>query len=159
MKTITILFFTILLNACSGSKAATANLQSEEANQTNKIMQDTNDVTLEYSAITRGSFYVLKLNNTEMSLQDNRNGKAAISKMSKENWTDLMALVNTTDLKAMSTMKAPSEARFYDGAAIGQFKITKADEVYEVPAFDAGTPNEGVASLINKMLEIAKTKQ
>ena len=159
MKTITILFFTILLNACSSSKATTANLESKDSEPTNKTMQDTDDVAIEYSAITRGSFYVLKLNSKELSLQDDRNGKPAISAVSKDNWSTLMELVNTTDLKAMSEMKAPSEARFYDGAAIGQFKITKAGETYEVPAFDAGNPNEGVADLINKMLAIAKTKE
>jgi hypothetical protein len=162
MKTITILLFTVLLNACGGAKEVSASAQSDE-NKANtamtKAMQDLNNVTIEYSAITRGVFYVLNINNKKAILKKNRTDEPTIMTIEDADWKDLIQLVDITDLKGMSSMKAPSAARLYDGAAIGGLKITKDGETYEVPSFDAGNPNKEVAEIINKMLAIAKDKE
>ncbi len=162
MKTITILIFTVLLNACGGAKDISASAQSDESKSNasmEKAMQDLNDVTIEYSAITRGVFYVLSVNNKKASIKKNRTDEPTIITIDDIDWQDLMQLVDITNLKGMSSMKAPSAARLYDGAAIGGLKITKDGETYEVPSFDAGNPNTEVADLINKMLAIAKDKE
>lgn len=163
MKTITILLFTILLNACGGAKEATANASANEQLQKTEMAtekaQETEKVVIEYSAITRGSFYVLKINGKKVSTQTTPNEKPTFKAVGEDNWNDLMKIVNSVDLKAMEKMKAPSEKRFYDGAAIGELKITKDGETYQVPNFDAGNPNEGVSDLINKMLAIAEGKE
>ena len=164
MKTIAMLLFTILLNACGGAKEATANAtntneQLEKSEMVTKKTQEPEKVIIEYSAITRGSFYVLKINGKKVSTQNSPNEKPTFKAVGEDNWKALMQMVDDIDLKAMEKMKAPSEKRFYDGAAIGELKITKDGETYQVPNFDAGNPNEGVSDLINKMLAIAKDKE
>ena len=162
MKTITILFFTVLLNACGGAKEASASAQTDE-NKANTAMtqaiQDLDTITIQYSAITRGSFYVLTVSNKKAIVKKNRSDEPTIITIDATDWKDLMQLVDITNLKGMPSMKAPSAARLYDGAAIGELKITKAGETYEVPTFDAGNPNTEVAEIINKMLAIAKAKE
>ena len=162
MKTITILIFTVLLNACGGAKDLSASAKSDD-NKSNTAMtkatQDLNNVTIEYSAITRGVFYVLSINNKKASIKKNRTDEPTIMTIEDVDWQDLMQLVDVTNLKGMPSMKAPSAARLYDGAAIGGLKITKDGETYQVPSFDAGNPNTEVADIINKMLEIAKDKE
>jgi len=163
MKIITLILFTVILNACSGAKEASnaTSTESSDKIQTEKMMKDIQnlDVALEYSAITRGSYYVLKINNKKVSFQKNRSDKPTVKSIKDIDWKDLMLLVDITDLKGMSEMKAPSKARLYDGAPIGEFKIIKDGETYAVPNFDAGKPNKGLAELINKMLAIAKEKE
>ncbi|WP_452596632.1 hypothetical protein [Pontimicrobium sp. MEBiC01747] len=163
MKIITLLLFTVILNACGGAKEASnsAAAQSGEDVQNETLMKNLQNlnVALEYSAITRGSFYELKMSNKKATIQKNRNDKPTEKTINDTDWKDLMLLVDITDLKGMPAMEAPSKARFYDGAPIGEFKIIKDGETYAVPNFDAGKPNKGVADLINKMLAIVKDKE
>jgi hypothetical protein len=59
-------------------------------------------------------------------------------------------------LDSLPKLKAPTEKRFYDGAAIANFKITFKDSTYETTSFDHGFPPKEIKKFVNKINSFAK---
>lgn len=158
MKTITMILLTILINACGSSKDATNNSNEDTTINTSKITQN-KSVSLEYSAITRGTFQLIKVNSETITIQNARNEEVKTKKCSKEQWSKLVAMLEKIDLKAIPTLESPSKAHQYDGAAIGSFIVTLDDTSYRSMAFDAGNPNKKLKEIINEMLALSQAKE
>lgn len=119
-----------------------------------KINQDT--VSFEYSAMSRGQFLEIKVNKKTTSIKKNRND-AAISKPTEEKkWETLLNALKSVTIENIQNLKAPSENRFFDGAAIGHLKITYKGKTYESQSFDHGNPHEEIAQLVKEMLSLSE---
>lgn len=159
MKTITIILFTLILNTCGNTKATTnetaeePNPTSEEQMEISKTVQD--NITIEYRAHTRGSFKKIVINNKKITVQNVIDGKEEVKTCSDEDWNALMALIQDTDLKAMTTLEAPTKAHQYDGAPMVNFSITIDGDAYDAPVFDGGNPNKAIEPLVTMVLNIA----
>ena len=154
MKTIIILLSTIILNACGTSKSATNSTEVATNIEAEKTMQD--PIKIEYRAHARGSFKKIILENKSISVQNHHSEDPTIKACPDKEWNDLIDMVSTINLKAMSTFEAPSKAHQYDGAPIASFIITKDGTVYDVPAFDAGKPNKNIEPIVNMVINIAE---
>lgn len=119
-----------------------------------KINQET--VTLEYTAHSRGMYKHIIVNNKTISVVDKRNAKPMLKPCNQSDWQNLIDLLKTVDVENIPNLKAPTEARFYDGAAIANLKISHDGKTYETTSFDHGHPPKEIEGLVKEILSIAK---
>ena len=100
------------------------------------------DIEIQYEANTRGFYNKLILKNATISSTNDREGKEnpIVQKISDADWISLSYEINKVDLENLSNLKAPTEKRFYDGAAIANLKITYKGKIYQSSDFDHGFP-------------------
>ena len=100
------------------------------------------DIEIQYEANTRGFYNKLILKNATISSTNDRDGKEnpIVQKVSEVDWKALIQELNKVDLENLSNLKAPTEKRFYDGAAIANLKIIYNGKIYQSSDFDHGFP-------------------
>ncbi|GAA4294802.1 hypothetical protein [Aestuariibaculum suncheonense] len=113
-------------------------------------------ITVEYSAISRGSYKHISINKKEVTFQKNRNSKALIKPCSDKKWSTIYNILKTIDIPDIPNLKAPSDKRMYDAAAIAKLKITYQDSIYESQSFDHGNPPQEIAELVKEILSITE---
>lgn len=113
-------------------------------------------ISFNYSAISRGRFLDITINDSILTISKDREAKPVSKVMTKDTWNQLNSLINTINLDSISTLKSPTEARFYDGASIGTLKISKNGTVYESSSFDHGTPPLEIETLVKEILSLSE---
>ena len=144
MKLFTMIFLSIFLGkSCEG--------------QTNN---DLKTAVLEYTANTRGFYQKIRIQDQMVSISKDRSGneKAIATKISEKDWKELVAHFETIELESLATLKAPTEKRFHDGAAIANLEVTYKDKTYQTTSFDHGYPPEAIKKLVVKINSFAKNK-
>lgn len=142
MKILILFFLTIFLgNGCDSAKA-----------------QDIETAVIEYTANTRGFYQKITVKNQMVTVSKDRdeNDKSVPTKISDADWKELVESFKTMELDSLSRLKAPTEKRFYDGAAIANLKITYKDKTYETTSFDHGFPPKKINKFVNKINSFAK---
>lgn len=142
MKLLSLLLLTIFLNkGCDSS---------------NK--QDINAAVIEYTANTRGFYQKVTIEKQMVTVSKERSGKEKVkpTKISEADWKNLIQLFDDIDLEDIKDLKAPTEKRFYDGAAIANLKITYQGTTYETPSFDHGFPPVEIKKLVTKINSFVK---
>ena len=142
MKILSLLFLTIFLgNGCDSAKA-----------------QDIETAVIEYTANTRGFYQKITVKNQMLTVSKDRDGndKPVPTKISDADWKELVDCFKKVELDSLSKFKAPSEKRFYDGAAIANLKITFKDKTYETDSFDHGFPPKEIKKFVNAITSLAK---
>jgi hypothetical protein len=140
MKKAIVLLFTILFFAgCAGQK---------------KVVDSS--IKVEYKAYSRGFYQSIRVENQMVFVSKNREEKPVAFKLSAAEWNSVILVVNELNLETLSQMKAPTEKRLFDGAAIANLKITKQGKTYESQSFDHGYPPAETEKIVNKMLSFVK---
>jgi hypothetical protein len=100
------------------------------------------DIEIQYEANTRGFYNKLVLKNATISSTNDRDGKEnpIVQNVSEVDWNALIQELNKVNLENLPNLKAPTEKRFYDGAAIANLKITYKGNTYQTTDFDHGFP-------------------
>lgn len=142
MKIYAILFLSLFLGKSCSS-------------QTNNDMKT---AIVEYTANTRGFYQKIVVQNQIVTVSRDRSGieKTVETKISDKDWKELTACFESIKLESLATLKAPTEKRFYDGAAIGSLKILYKDKTYESSVFDHGFPPEAIKKFVAKINSFAK---
>lgn len=145
MKLLSLLFLTIILG--KGCDNATA--------------QDMQNTVIEYTANTRGFYQNITIKDQLVSVSKDRNNndKAISTKISDADWAALINDFKELKLETLKDLKAPTEKRFYDGAAIANLKITYKDKSYETTSFDHSFPPKEIKKLVDKINTFAKKEQ
>jgi hypothetical protein len=93
-----------------------------------------------------------------VSVSNDRSGKdePVATKISDADWKELVGYFETINLDDFTSLKAPTEKRFHDGAAIANLKVIYKDKTYETNAFDHGYPPEAIKKIIDKVNSFAK---
>ena len=143
MKHITLVLSIILCTACGITKNSAVTAQ--------------NDVLIEYTAITRGSFLEIKLQDQVILVKTAQQGPDKTRTISKAEWDILMADLHAIDLNTLPALEAPSMKRAHDGAAAAKLKVIEDDTVYSTTEFDHNNPNVNIKPLVDYILELAKT--
>ena len=102
------------------------------------------------------SKYLYLIYKKTISIVSKREGKPNTKTCSEADWNNLMKVLKTVDVENIPSLKAPSEDRFFDGAAIGNLKITYNGTVYESQSFDHGNPPKEIATLVKEILSISE---
>lgn len=126
----------------------------------NESAKDMQSAQIEYTANTRGFFQKLMVNDGVFSKSEDRNSdsKAQASTLTKEQTQELVAAFQEISLEDLGDYKAPTEKRFYDGAAIGKLKITYQGKTYESQEFDHGNPPVEIEKFVDKLQSFAKAE-
>ena len=140
MKILSLLLLTIVLGTgCSSQKKA-----------------DLTSTQIEYSAMSRGYFKKIVVQNQTVSVTNGRDQQPVESKIDNAKWNKIASEFSKINLDSLSALKAPTEKRFYDGAAIGNLKITQNQKTYETAGFDNGFPPKEIEKLVNILVDFAK---
>jgi hypothetical protein len=120
--------------------------------------QDINTAIIEYVANTRGFYQKITIEKQMVTVSNDRSGKEKVTpvKISNADWKTLIKLFDDVSLEEIKDLKAPTEKRFYDGAAIANLKITYKDIVYETKGFDHGFPPVEIKKLVTKINSFVK---
>jgi len=140
MKILSLLLLTIFIGtSCSSQKTA-----------------DMTSTQIEYSAMSRGLYKKIMVQNKTVSIINGKNTEAVESKISDAKWKQIAAEFSKVNLESIPTLKAPSEKRFYDGAAIANLKVVQNQKTYETKGFDNGNPPKEIEKLVNLLLDFTK---
>lgn len=137
------------------SKNKTPLLTMSNIKTSSKITQEPSYI-IEYSAITRGFYYMLKLNKDSISVQKAHGKDSRLKKISFEDYQSISSKIKALNLNELSQLKAPSTAHQYDGAAIGSLKITFEGKTYQTPSFDHGNPPKTIKTLVDELLSLSE---
>ena len=120
--------------------------------------QNMDAVVLEYTANTRGFYQQINIKNQEITVSNDRdnNKKLVPKKITDADWNELGLYFKETKLEELAQYKAPTEKRFYDGAAIANLKITYKDKTYESTSFDHSFPPKEIKRLVDKINSFVK---
>jgi hypothetical protein len=121
---------------------------------------DLKNAVLEYTANTRGFYQKITIQDHIVSVSKDRSGneKPIATKISDDDWRELVGYFETIELDSLYSLKAPTEKRFYDGAAIANLKIIYKDKTHQTTSFDHGYPPEAIDKLLTKINSFAKEK-
>lgn len=123
------------------------------ANQKNNNIKE---ATIEYSAVSRGFYQKILIENNWIYISNSRNEKAIKTQISDNDWKKISIEFNKINLDEIALLEAPTEKRFYDGAAIAHLKIKKEGKTYETKAFDHGFPPKTIEVFINSIVSLNK---
>jgi hypothetical protein len=121
---------------------------------------DMKDVVFTYTAVSRGFHQEIIVKNQMIMVTKSRDKsqETAPKKIAKADWEMISDCFQDIKLDEMNKLKAPSERRFFDGAAIGDLKITVQGKVYQSTSFDHGNPPAEIKELVNKINTFAEKK-
>jgi len=142
MKLFTMIFLSLFLSkSCEG-----------------QTKNDLKTAVLEYTASTRGFYQKITIQDLMVivSKDRSRNEKPLATKISDADWKELVGYFETIELDSLPTLKAPTEKRFHDGAAIANLKIIFKDKEYKTTSFDHGYPPEAIKKIVDKINTFAK---
>jgi hypothetical protein len=138
-KGIVLLLSILVFAGCSGQKKATDST-----------------IKIEYKAYSRGFYQVVTIENQMVFITKTRDEKPVAFKIPIADWKSLNMAIQELDLELLSQLKAPTEKRLFDGAAIANLKITKQGKTYESQSFDHGYPPAETEKIVNKILSFVK---
>lgn len=142
MKLFTIIFLSLFFNkSCEG-----------------QTKNDLKTAVLEYTANTRGFYQKITIHDQMVSISKDRSGadKPVETKISDKDWKELVGCFETINLDSLATLKAPTEKRFHDGAAIANLEVSYKDKTYQTKAFDHGHPPDAIKKIVDKINSFAK---
>lgn len=140
MRLLSLLLLTIFIaTGCSSQKKA-----------------DMTTTEIEYSAVSRGLYKTIVVKNQTVSITNTRGGEAVETKIDATKWNKIVSEFGKVNLDSIPNLKAPTEKRFYDGAAIGNLKITQNQKTYETKGFDNGFPPKEIEKLVNLLTDFTK---
>ncbi|UUC46350.1 hypothetical protein [Flavobacterium cerinum] len=159
MRLVTLLAAVII--TCTGCNCAQKKTTDVTATENKLTMeQQQGNPVFEYDASSRGFYRKIVLENKELRVTKSRGDQElpTVIKLSDTEWNEIMTSFKKLDLKTVSELKAPTEKRFYDGAAMANFTIRAGNETYTVPTFDHGFPPAAIEKIVNKLNELADKK-
>lgn len=143
MKIITLLFLTLMLGK---------NCQSQNN-------MDLSTAKIEYTANSRGLHNNTVVENKTVSVTKTRDGKPVSNSLTDAQWNALINEFQKVNLEEIPSLKAPTQKRFHDGAAMANLKITYQGKTYESQTFDNGFPPEQIKNLVNTIVSFSKEKE
>ncbi len=123
--------------------------------------QQMDEVFIQYTATTRGFHRVVTVENQSAKIYKERHDKE-IPQTIKLSETQKKAIADAfrkIDLENMPNLKAPSEKRFFDGAAIATLKIIYEGKEYNSQPFDHLNPPAEIAGLVGILAEYTKREE
>jgi heat shock protein HslJ len=130
--------------------------QKENIETPSEIKKVQDNITIEYKAISKGTYNHIIITHSTILVKKDLTSNEISKACNEADWTKLMNALNTIDLKTISTFKAPTQARLYDGAASAQLTITKENDTFRSNSFDHGKPPQEIEALVNQIIAIYK---
>jgi hypothetical protein len=87
-----------------------------------------------------------------VSITKGRGEEAVTNKISGAQWARIISEFKKINLETIPKLKAPTEKRFHDGAAIANLRITQNGKTYETNGFDNGFPPTEIEKLVTLLV-------
>ena len=126
----------------------------------NQSKEDYSKSILTYTAETRGYFMQITIEDKELRISKDRETRLPSVRipLTAADQKKVLAMVKAIDVPNLSQLKAPTEKRFYDGAAIGNLSVTHNGETFGTAGFDHGNPPVEIEQLVVFMNAFDKTE-
>ncbi|MBU2940873.1 META domain-containing protein [Lacinutrix sp. C3R15] len=124
-------------------------------NVSTKIAKE-EDYSIEYTAVTRGTFINIVVKNDSITFQKNRGTKPETRTFNTQEKNTIYAKVNEVNVKELPSLEAPSKAHQYDGAAGAILTIVKNGQTYKTQTFDHGQPHTKIEDLVSTILSMTE---
>jgi hypothetical protein len=121
---------------------------------------DMANAEIHYEANTRGFFEKIIIKDKMVSVNNDRNNpeNETNSRLSNNDLKQLVGYFKTLSLNKLPTFKAPTEKRFYDGAAIANLTVIYKGKEYRSVDFDHGNPPKEIEKLVKKITSFSSRK-
>jgi hypothetical protein len=141
----------VLFIACDGQKQ----LATEKTS-----VDQSGIISVIYEANSRGFYQKIVAQNQQVTIFSDRNkvGIPEVITISDSEWRQIIVLSEEVNFDTMETLKAPTEKRFYDGAAIANLSINKKDIIHVSSDFDNGFPPKELEKIVQKLTSYAVKK-
>jgi hypothetical protein len=113
---------------------------------------DMSSVEITYSAMSRGYYQKIVVKNKMVSITKSRGEESVTNKIDGAQWARIVSEFKKINLETIPQLKAPTEKRFHDGAAIANLKITQNGKTYETNGFDNGFPPAEIEKLVTLLV-------
>ena len=126
----------------------------------NQPKQDYSKSILTYTAETRGYYMQITIEDKELRISKDRETRLPSVRipLTAADQKKVLAMVKAIDVPNLSQLKAPTEKRFYDGAAIGNLSVTHNGETFGTAGFDHGNPPVEIEQLVAFMTAFDKSE-
>lgn len=126
----------------------------------NQPKQDFSKSTVTYTAETRGYYMQITIEDKELRISKDRETRLPSVRipLTAADQKKVLAMVKAIDVPNLSQLKAPTEKRFYDGAAIGNLSVTHNGETFGTAGFDHGNPPVEIEQLVAFMNAFDKSE-
>ncbi len=105
-------------------------------------------------ALTRGNFENISIINNKYTYKSPSSSKSYI--LNTKNKQDLNAIISKINLETITTLKAPSEKRLYDGAMNTHILIKLDQKEYTSANFDHDNPPKTLKDLVDLLRNLAQ---
>ena len=109
-----------------------------------------------YQETTRGMYRKISINEGKIFVVTAHGAKPAFWELKKEDYNNLLNLFQKIDLNGLSSLKDPTQKRFYDGAPIAILTFTDEKSTYSSPEFDGGFPPKEIEAFVNELIAVAE---
>lgn len=159
-KGILLLVLLVMIGVGCNSKKYTVSQTSGVLHQESVVGESQLPMRIVYEANTRGFYQKITIQNQQVFISTDREGTAVpISKrISDSDWKAINGFLAEIDLETLPHLKAPTEKRFYDGAAISHLEIRYKEKEYHTPNFDHGFPPESLKKLVAQIVSLIADK-
>lgn len=113
---------------------------------------DMGTVEITYSAMSRGYYQKIVVKNKMVSITKSRGEEPVTNKIDGAQWARIVSEFKKINLETIPKLKAPTEKRFHDGAAIANLRITQNGKTYETNGFDNGFPPAEIEKLVTLLV-------
>lgn len=126
----------------------------------NQPKQDYSKSILTYTAETRGYYMQITIEDKKLRISKDRETRLPSVRipLTAADQKKVLAMVKAIDVPNLSQLKAPTEKRFYDGAAIGNLSVTHNGETFGTAGFDHGNPPVEIEQLVAFMNAFDKSE-
>jgi hypothetical protein len=121
-----------------------------------RMTQEMKESTISYEALSRGFYLNVTIQGDKMTIIRERETLGKSYVLSNADFKEISKLYQKVTLKELIDYKAPTEKRFYDGAAIGNLSVNYQGKIYNSQGFDHGNPPVEIAEFINKIVSFTE---
>jgi hypothetical protein len=145
-------FFT----SCKCNKTSVQEEAKVVNSESNLEQQILNLPVVVYQENTRGFYREIVIREGKIFVVTTRGAKPVFWELKKEDYKKLLGLYQNIDLKGLSSLKDPTQKRFYDGATIATLSFTDEKNTYTSPEFDGGYPPKEIEDFVNELIAVAE---
>ena len=145
-------FFT----SCKCNKTSVQEEAKVVNSESNLEQQILNLPVVVYQENTRGFYREIVIREGKIFVVTTRGAKPAFWELKKEDYKKLLGLYQNIDLKGLSSLKDPTQKRFYDGAPIATLSFSNEKETYTSSEFDGGFPPKEIEAFVNELIVLAE---
>jgi hypothetical protein len=121
-----------------------------------RMTQEVKESTITYQALSRGFYLNVEIQGNKMTIIRERESLGKDYILSNQDFKDVSKLYQKITLNDLAGYKAPTEKRFYDGAAIANLTVNYQGKIYNSSGFDHGNPPLEIAEFINKIVSFTE---